>query len=540
MRLLGRFKLALLATVVAAAVLCAVASSAGAQVVYVRSFGGPGGSAAGELQQPIGTSAVDSDLGRLRQGLGWGVSDGQSRFETCPASCEIGLAGGGAGEMNVVSDVALGYDGTLYVSDLSNSRIDEFTTSGQFVDAFGWGVNDGQSRLKTCTTTCLAGLSESSNDGDVYGPESLIPDASGHLFVIEAGSVDEFGVGTPPAITSASSASFDTTVTGTFTVASTGSPTPALAESGTLPSGLRFTDKGNGTATLAGAPAAGTAGTYPITITASNGVSPAATQRFTLTVIGPPHDLTRPKISGTAKSGHTLTCSPGTWGPNPDVIFYEWEVDGTPIAGATGNTYEVQAIDEGTTLNCTVIEASAAGAGNPAISNAISIPVPHVKGCPPATGSLSGTTLGLVKLGMTGTQARRAYTHSSTRGFQYEDFFCLTPRGVRVGYASPKLLKTLSKAQARKLNGRVIWASTSSEHYSINGIRPSATITAAAKELHTGKPFHIGLDYWYLASGPTSTYVLKVRANLVEEIGIGAKALTQGRKAQRAFLTSFD
>ncbi|NLT43584.1 MAG: hypothetical protein GXX93_12990, partial [Anaerolineae bacterium] len=39
-----------------------------------------------------------------------------------------------------------------------------------------------------------------------------------------------------------------------------------------------------GTATLAGTPAAGSDGTYALTITAANGVSPNATQAFTLTV----------------------------------------------------------------------------------------------------------------------------------------------------------------------------------------------------------------------------------------------------------------
>jgi hypothetical protein len=43
-----------------------------------------------------------------------------------------------------------------------------------------------------------------------------------------------------------------------------------------------FTDNGDGTATLAGTPS--TSGSYPITITASNGVSPDYTQSFTLTV----------------------------------------------------------------------------------------------------------------------------------------------------------------------------------------------------------------------------------------------------------------
>jgi hypothetical protein len=41
---------------------------------------------------------------------------------------------------------------------------------------------------------------------------------------------------------------------------------PSITESGMLPSGVSFTDQGNGTAELSGTPAAGAAGTYPITI----------------------------------------------------------------------------------------------------------------------------------------------------------------------------------------------------------------------------------------------------------------------------------
>ena len=49
-------------------------------------------------------------------------------------------------------------------------------------------------------------------------------------------------------------------------------------------SGVTFTDNGNGTATLAGTPAAGTGGSYAVSINASNGVGTAAVQAFTLTV----------------------------------------------------------------------------------------------------------------------------------------------------------------------------------------------------------------------------------------------------------------
>jgi hypothetical protein len=48
--------------------------------------------------------------------------------------------------------------------------------------------------------------------------------------------------------------------------------------------GLSFTNSQNGTATISGTPKGGTKGTYQITIDASNGFSPSATQSFTLYV----------------------------------------------------------------------------------------------------------------------------------------------------------------------------------------------------------------------------------------------------------------
>ena len=87
-----------------------------------------------------------------------------------------------------------------------------------------------------------------------------------------------------PAITSGNAVTFTAGAAGTFTVTSTGSPTAAITETGALPSGVTLVDNGNGTATLSGTPAASTDPSYPITITAANGVSPDASQTFTLTV----------------------------------------------------------------------------------------------------------------------------------------------------------------------------------------------------------------------------------------------------------------
>jgi RHS repeat-associated protein len=83
----------------------------------------------------------------------------------------------------------------------------------------------------------------------------------------------------PPAITSANSTTFTISTLGWFTVTATGTPTPTLSESGTLPSGISFEPT---TGILWGTPASGTNGTYPITFTANNGNN--TTQSFTLTV----------------------------------------------------------------------------------------------------------------------------------------------------------------------------------------------------------------------------------------------------------------
>ena len=77
-----------------------------------------------------------------------------------------------------------------------------------------------------------------------------------------------------PTITSANAA---TSIVGTpfsFTVHTTGAPSPALSFTGALPTGIGFLDNGNGTATISGTAAVGTGGSFPITITATSTPAP--------------------------------------------------------------------------------------------------------------------------------------------------------------------------------------------------------------------------------------------------------------------------
>ncbi len=90
-----------------------------------------------------------------------------------------------------------------------------------------------------------------------------------------------------PAITSVNNSTFAVGTAGSFTITTTGYPggtSMIISEVGALPAGVTFTDNGDGTAVIAGTPAAGTNGSYPLTITAANGILPNATQVFTLGV----------------------------------------------------------------------------------------------------------------------------------------------------------------------------------------------------------------------------------------------------------------
>jgi hypothetical protein len=163
-----------------------------------------------------------------------------------------------------------------------------------------------------------------------------------------------FQVNQAPQITSANVTSFTSTVPGTFTVTTTGFPTNAsmsITESGALPSGVTFVNNNNGTATLAGTPAAGTQGTYSIVITANNGVPPNATQNFTLTVLNNPPQLATNPVTYTTPGNTQLHVAGATlpgvaaWTDASGLLTKSGATDSdgpgslsvVPASGTTGN-----------------------------------------------------------------------------------------------------------------------------------------------------------------------------------------------------------
>ncbi len=110
-----------------------------------------------------------------------------------------------------------------------------------------------------------------------------------------------------PVITSGTDAIFLTGQAGSATAQASALPAATFSEAGALPTGLTWNSDG----TLAGTPAAGTGGPYPITITASNGIAPDFTEAFEV-IVDQPVVITSP-ASTTFRTGR-----PGTFAVTAD------------------------------------------------------------------------------------------------------------------------------------------------------------------------------------------------------------------------------
>ena len=161
--------------------------------------------------------------------------------------------------------------------------------------------------------------------------------------------------------------------------------------------------------------------------------------------------------------------------------------------------------------------------------------------CARPTGHLLGRQLGPVALGMKRAAVRKRFTRRTTGGRRNMDFFCTASHRIRVGYPSAKLLRSLGSKQRRRVSGRAILVLTASHHYALRGVRPGTRLTRKIwRRLHIGRQFHVGKNHWYLASGPGSRGVLKVRRGVIQEIGIADARLTRNRQAARRFFRTFD
>lgn len=127
-----------------------------------------------------------------------------------------------------------------------------------------------------------------------------------------------------------------------------GYPVPWLPEEGALPDGLTFTDNGDGTADIAGTPAAGSGGAYSVTVDADDNGFGSDSETFTIKVLEAPAFTSSDNVLATTGEALsvpvTTTGFPAavvlkTGGSLPHGVRYvarTHSFEGTPAAGSAG------------------------------------------------------------------------------------------------------------------------------------------------------------------------------------------------------------
>jgi hypothetical protein len=254
------------------------------------------------------------------------------------------------------------------VSQIIDITVDE---APSFTSATAFQFPDGVSNAFAVTTSGypLASITESgplpdgvtfSDNGDGTATILGTPSTPGSYPItlaatngIGADATQHFTLVVPGAATfmSAASATMVTGIAASFTVVTTSQPTAVLSESGALPSGVTFVDNGDGTATISGTPAAGTGGSYPLTLSADYGAAAPVTQRFSLTINQSPTIDSTPTATFAVGSLASFTIGATGFptptfseaGNLPDGVTFNNAtgiLSGTPVEG-TGGTYVI-------------------------------------------------------------------------------------------------------------------------------------------------------------------------------------------------------
>jgi hypothetical protein len=186
----------------------------------------------------------------------------------------------------------------------------------------------------------------------IHLPYNLAADPATSTLAVQLGGLLDLITLHAPAITSDSHATLTAGRPAKVTLTAGGTPPPTFTRHGRLPYGLTLTSNGQ----LTGTPGRRTGGTYTLTITASNGVTPAATHPFTLTIDQAPLITTPARASFTAGKHRTFTIRASAYpaatitersAVPPGLKFTTHRggtatITGTPARSARGRSYQIR------------------------------------------------------------------------------------------------------------------------------------------------------------------------------------------------------
>jgi RHS repeat-associated protein len=137
------------------------------------------------MQNLTSTTVYEASTGAVKEAI---APAGKSGSKISRSYAQFATHGTESGEVNGATADTIDSSGDVWVADTSNNRIDEFSSSGTFLKAVGWGVAEGKEKLEVCTSECKAGLA-GSGKGQLSAPQGIAFDpANEHLYVSDTGN----------------------------------------------------------------------------------------------------------------------------------------------------------------------------------------------------------------------------------------------------------------------------------------------------------------------------------------------------------------
>jgi tripartite motif-containing protein 71 len=137
----------------------------------------------------VGQFVAPRALAVAPNGSVWVADTWNSRLEEFNEKGEspkvIGSAGAGNGQFKEPKGIAIDSHGNVWVSDSENDRVQELNEKGEFITMFGFGVSNGENKFEICTSSCKTGIS-GTGEGQFKEPWGIQVDSHGNVYVSDS------------------------------------------------------------------------------------------------------------------------------------------------------------------------------------------------------------------------------------------------------------------------------------------------------------------------------------------------------------------
>jgi len=112
------------------------------------------------------------------------VNQHSNGFLCTTATCS-GIAGMNDGQFTLPQGIAFDRFDNLFVTEITNNRVQKYDSGGNFLFMFGWGVDTGANEFEICTNSCQSVVIGGLGDGQFNIPTGVAIDSNDIIHVVD-------------------------------------------------------------------------------------------------------------------------------------------------------------------------------------------------------------------------------------------------------------------------------------------------------------------------------------------------------------------